>query len=233
MQMHKSLGFMTVFVVAFAASALGQQPGQPGGSVPPVRRGYIAVLGGAASGQLGGADAAAPTAPVFSVEYGDDVRHDVLAYLTLSYIENLMPQPLRDDLEVTASALTQLTGALWEFQGRDRAVIFVAGGKYLFGRQDVQPYVGGGAGIINVRRTVLERNLGDLTAAVFNDFDGGSADLSLASAGLTRPLIEAAVGVGISKGNTYVDIGYRYRRAFRLVDTLDFGQFSVGIGYRF
>ena len=232
MQIQKSLGFMTVFVVAFAASALGQQFAQPGGTAPEPR-GYIAVLGGAASGTLGGADAGTPTQPVFSVEYGDDIRRDVLAYLTVSYIENLMPQPLRDDLEVTAAALTSLTGALWEFQGRDRAIILTAGGKYRFGREDVQPYVGGGAGIINIRRTVLERNLGDLTAAVFNDFDSGSPDLSLATAGLTRPLVEIAAGVGISKGNTYVDIGYRYRRAFRLVDTLDFGQFSVGVGYRF
>lgn len=230
MQMLKSVGLMTVVLAAFSGPAFGQVS-QPGGDGPP-RRGYIAVLGGAASGQLGGVDAGTPTEPVFAVEYGDDIRHDVLAYLNLSYIENVMPQPLRDDLVVTASALTDLTGVLWEFQGRDRAVIVTAGGKYFFGREDVQPYVGGGAGIINIRRTVVERNLGDLTAAVFNDFDSGSPDLSLATAGLTRPLIEAAGGVGITKGNTYVDIGYRYRRAFRLVETLGFGQFSVGVGYR-
>lgn len=230
MRILKSLGAVTVLTAAVAGPAFGQVSQPSGGPQPP--RGYIAVLGGAASGQLGGADAGSPTQPVFSVEYGDDVRHDVIAYLNVSYIENLMPQPLRDDLVLTASALTQLTGALWEFQGRDRAVILTAGGKYLFGRQDVQPYVGGGAGVINIRRFVLERNLGDLTAAVFNDFDSGSADLSLASAGLTRPLIEAAFGVGITKGNTYVDVGYRYRRAFRLVETLDFGQFTVGVGYR-
>ena len=221
MQIHKSIGFMTVFSLAFAGSVWAQQPGTP----VPARRGYVAVLGGAASGP--------PTEPVFSVEYGDDVTRNSLAYITLSYIENVMPEALRNDLETTATALTQLTGATWELRGRDRAVVLVAGGKYLIGRGDVQPYVGGGAGIINLRRTVLERNLGDLTAAVFNDFDDGSPDLSLAPAGLTRPLVEATFGVGISKGNTYVDIGYRYRRAFRLVETLDFGQFSAGIGYRF
>lgn len=230
MRMLKPLGLITMLISGFAGPALAQVS-RPGGE-PPARRGYIAVFGGAVSGQLGGADAGTPTEPVFAVEYGDDIRHDVLAYLTLSYIENLMPQPLRDDLVVTGEALTALTGAVWEFQGRDRAVLLTAGGTYRFGRQDVQPYVGGGAGIINIRRTVLERNLGDLTSAVFNDFNSGSPDLSLASAGLTRPLIEAAAGVGITKGHTYVDIGYRYRRAFRLVETLDFGQFTVGVGYR-
>jgi hypothetical protein len=231
MQMFKAMGLMTVFVMGMAGPVLGQQLAQPG--TPPARQGYIAVLGGAASGQLGGLDVGAPAEPAFSVEYGDDVHRDVLAYLTLSYIENLMPQALRDDLDATASALTQLTGAPWTFHGRDRAVVLVAGGKYLIGRQDVRPYFGGGAGIINLRRTIVERNLGDLTTAVFNDFNNGSPDLSLAPAGLTRPLVEAAVGVGISKANTYVDIGYRYRHAFRLDDTLRFGQFSVGIGYRF
>ena len=221
MQIYKLTGFLMVISLAFAGSVLAQQPGD----APPAREGYIAVLGGAAS--------APPTEPVFSVEYGDDVRRDVLAYITLSYIENLMPEALRDDLTATATALTQVTGATWELHGRDRAVVLIAGGKYLFGRGDIQPYLGGGAGIINLKRTVIERNLGDLTIAVFNDFDAGSPDLSLAPAGLTRPLVEAAFGVGISKGNTYVDVGYRYRRAFRLVETLDFGQFSVGVGYRF
>ena len=221
MQIYKLTGFSMVISLACVASVSAQQPG----GAPPPRQGYIAVLGGAASGP--------PTEPVFSVEYGDDVRRDVLAYITLSYIENLMPETLRNDLTATATTLTQLTGATWELRGRDRAVVLVAGGKYLIGRGDVQPYVGGGAGIINLRRTVIERNLGDLTIATFNDFDAGSPDLSLAPAGLTRPLVEATFGVGISKGNTYVDVGYRYRRAFRLVETLDFGQFSAGIGYRF
>jgi opacity protein-like surface antigen len=45
--------------------------------------------------------------------------------------------------------------------------------------------------------------------------------------------VEAAFGVGIVNGNTYFDIGYRYRRAFRLADNLDFSQLSVGIGYKF
>jgi hypothetical protein len=223
MQIQKLAGLTTLLVLAYAGSAMAQFA-QPGAGSPPEREGYIGFFGGAASGP--------PAEPVFSVEFGDDIRRNVLAYLTLSYVENVMPQVLRDDLAATATFLTGLTGARWELTGRDRAVILVAGGKYLVGRGDVQPYVGGGAGIINLKRFVIERNLGDLTIAAFNDFDAGTPELSLAPAGITRPLVEAAVGVGISKGPTYVDIGYRYRRALRLAETLDFGQFSVGIGYR-
>lgn len=230
MRMLKSLGVMTVLMSALAGPAFGQVSPREG---DPPWDGYIAVFGGAASGQLAGGDLGTPTEPVFAVEYGEDLRHDVLAYLNLSYLENVMPQPLRDDLVVTGEALTAVTGALWEFQGRDRAVVLTAGGRYRFGRRNVQPYVGGGAGIIHLRRTIVERNLGDLTEAVFNDFDNGSPDLSLAPGGLTRPLIEAGAGVGITKGRTYVDIGYRYRRAFRLVETLKFGEFVAGVGYRF
>ena len=223
MKIQKLIGLTTVFMLTCAGSAMAQLS-QPGTEAPPERQWYLSFLGGAAWGP--------PGEPVFSVEFGDDTGRSAQAYLTLSYVENLMPEVLREELTATAADLTLLTGLRFELDGRDRAVILVAGGKYLVGRGDVQPYVGGGAGIINLKRFVIERNLGDLTIAAFNDFDAGDPDLSLAPAGLTRPLVEAAFGVGIRKGPTYVDIGYRYRRAFRLERNLDFGQFSVGIGYR-
>ena len=109
----------------------------------------------------------------------------------------------------------------------------VGGGKYLVGSGSVQPYLGGGAGIISMRRTVTDAHLGDVRDAIFNDFSVGEFDLSLAPASVTRPLVEAAFGVGIVKGHAYFDIGYRYRRAFRLANNLDFSQVSVGVGYTF
>jgi opacity protein-like surface antigen len=112
-------------------------------------------------------------------------------------------------------------------------VTLVGGGKYLFGSGSVRPYVGGGAGVISLRRSVTEARLGDVRDAVFNDFSVGEVDLSLAPASLTRPLVEAALGLGMASGRTYFDIGYRYRRAFRLANKLDFSQISVGVGYKF
>jgi hypothetical protein len=93
--------------------------------------------------------------------------------------------------------------------------------------------VGAGVGAINLKRTVVEARLGDVTRAVFNDYQLGEADLSLAAEGMTRPIIEAAIGVGIGTGHTHFDIGYRYRSAFHMASKLDFSQVTAGIGYRF
>ena len=109
----------------------------------------------------------------------------------------------------------------------------VAGGKYVFGSGIVRPYVGAGLGTIHLKRTVVDARLGDVTQAVYNDFDLGDGDLSLSVEGITRPLVEAAFGVGIGTGRTHFDIGYRYRSAFRTDSKLDFSQVTAGIGYRF
>ena len=73
----------------------------------------------------------------------------------------------------------------------------VVGGKYVFGGGTIRPYVGGGAGVINLKRTVFETRIGDVTRAVFNDFELGEADLSSATEGINRPLVEVQFGVGI------------------------------------
>jgi len=72
-----------------------------------------------------------------------------------------------------------------------------------------------------------------VTRAVYNDYQLGQADLSLAALGITRPIVEAAIGVGIGTGHTHFDIGYRYRSAFHMANKLDFSQVTAGIGYRF
>ncbi len=187
-------------------------------------RSYVSVSGGAV---------ASPAAAAFGVEYGDAATRNSQVYVALSYFENLMGQPLRDDLEVLGTDLSGLTGTTWSLSGRDRGVTLVGGGKYLFGSGGFRPYVGGGAGVISLRRTVVEARLGDVRNAIFNDFSVGEPDLSLAPASLTRPVVEAALGVGMISGRAYFDVGYRYRRAFRLGNTLDFSQISVGVGYSF
>jgi hypothetical protein len=144
-----------------------------------------------------------------------------------------MDQSLRDSLTARAAKLTTLTGDIWSLSGRDRGVSLVAGGKYVVGNGTIRPYVGAGGGIINLKRTVVDAQVGDVTRAVFNDYRLGDADLSLATEGITRPIVEAAVGVAIGAGHTHFDIGYRYRSAFRLANKLDFSQVTAGIGYRF
>ena len=129
--------------------------------------------------------------------------------------------------------MSALTGDTWSLSGHDHGVAFVAGGKYVFGSGSIRPYVGAGLGSIHLERTVVEARLGDVTRAVFNDFQLGDADLSLATEGITRPMVEAAFGVGIGSGRTHFDIGYRYRSAYQMDSKLDFSQVTAGIGYRF
>ena len=138
---------------------------------------------------IGGAVSRPPTAPAFGVEIADHVAPHVQVYTTFSYFENLMRQTLRDDLDTTATRLATLTGDPWSFTGRDRGIGVVAGAKYVFGGGAIRPYVGGGFGVLNLKRTVLDGRIGDVTQAVLNDFDLGEADLVTVE-GVNKPLVE-------------------------------------------
>ena len=163
------------------------------------------------------------------------MNRNAQAYIALSYFENLMRQDLRDELTTLGATLTGVTGDRFEFSGRDRGIALTAGGKYVIGdiSATFRPYVGGGGGVINLRRIIAEARIGEVTTAVFNDFLVGEPALAVAPRGITRPLAEAVAGVGITAGHTYVDVAYRFRRVFRLDPSLDFSQLTVGIGYRF
>jgi hypothetical protein len=224
MRLVRSVASVTVLVLAASGTGLAQQTTQQGPRPVP-QRGYISANAGAVT--------APPTAAGFGVEYGDNVHRNAQAYVSLSYFENLMGQDLRDELVTLGQNLSSTTGTPWQFSGRDRGVSLTTGGKYLVGNGSVRPYVGGGAGVLSLRRTVSEARQGNVTAAVFNDFTVGDRELASAPASLTRPMVEAIFGVGIVKGSTYVDVGYRYRRAFRLAESLDFSQFGAGIGFKF
>lgn len=221
MNVRHSVSMALLLTVVASVPAFAQEP-QVQTSTP---RFYVTALGGAVSRPPAGA--------VFGVEVAEHLGRHAQAYLTLSYFENLMGQPLRDGLDATAARLTALTADRWSFSGRDRGVSIVGGGKYVFGDGSFRPYVGGGAGMINLKRSIVEGRIGDVTRAVFNDFELGDADLSLNTNGVIKPVVEAAFGVGIGAGRAHLDIGYRYRTAFRLSDTLDFSQVTAGIGYRF
>jgi hypothetical protein len=211
---------MTLFLLA--ASVLGASAQTP--PLPAARnQGYLAALAGATVDP--GQNA------VFSVEYGDDINRNVQAYATFSYFENLLSPDFANSLNAIGASLTAITGSKWEFTGRDRGAAFVVGGKYLIGTAGVRPYLGAGLGAINIKRTVVERFHGEVATALLNDFNLGEPALSTSSA--TRPLAEGAIGVEMTAGPTYVDVAYRYRRAFRLVEPLSVSQVSVGLGYRF
>jgi opacity protein-like surface antigen len=211
--------------LALVSSVSAFAQGAPAPRTASEPRWYIAALGGAVSRP--------PTEPLFGVEIAEHLGRHGQAYFTISYFENLMEGSLRDALDAKAAELSRFTGDTWSLTGQDRAVTAVAGGKYVFGSGSVRPYVGAGLGTIHLKRTVVEARLGDVTRAVFNDFELGEADLSLATEGVTRPLVEAAFGVGIGSGRTHFDIGYRYRSAFRMASKLDFSEVTAGIGYRF
>jgi opacity protein-like surface antigen len=210
-------------LVAGAAPALGQaappQPTQRDG-------GWVSVATGASFG------AETQTAATFAGEWGEDVSPHVQVHVTVSYFENLMRRDLTDDLSALSSSLTATTGTTWDLRGRDRGVTLIGAGRYLFNPQGtIRPYLGGGAGILNVKRRIVDPRVGDLTASVLSEF--GVGNLSITTQTLTRPLVEGGFGVGFFNGPVYVDVGYRYKRAFHLDETFDFSQAVVGIGYRF
>ena len=222
MNARHTISAALVLALVSSVSAFAQGAPAPAAKEP---RWYLAAIGGAVS---------RPAAePLIGAEIAEHLGRHGQAYLTVSYFENLMRDSLRDALDAKSAELTRLTADAWALSGHDRGVAVVAGGKYVFGSGTMRPYVGAGLGTIHLKRTVLEARLGDVTRAVYNDFDLGEADLSLAAEGITRPLMEAAFGVGIGTGRTHFDVGYRYRSAFRTATDLNFSQITAGIGYRF
>ena len=222
MNARHSVSAALVLALVSSASAFAQGASAPRASEP---KWYLAAIGGAVSRP--------PTGPVFGVEIAENLARHAQAYVNFSYFDNLMDESLRNGLDARAAKLTSMTGDVWSFSGRDRGMSLVGGGKYVFGGGIVRPYVGAGAGVINLKREVVEARLGDVTQAVFNDYHLGEADLSLSTLGVTTSLVEAAFGVGIGSGHTHFDVGYRYRSAFGLTNKLDFSTVTAGVGYRF
>ena len=224
MQVAKPLVLVPALVLAFSTSALCQQPGSASAVSIPEQRGYVAASVGV--------EFEPPTRPVLSVEYGENLHPDVQAYANFSYFENVMTRSLQDDLTATAQTVSSLIGRRVEFLGRDRGLVFSAGAKYLIPSSEaIRPYVGAGAGVLNIRRAIREPRLGDVTKAVLEDFGLGEVEFTGVSS--TRPMAEAVLGIGVVAGQTYIDVGYRYRRAFHMNERFELSQFSAGIGLKF
>ena len=214
----KSILLGLVLLLGFSAPSLCQSI-----STDQPQRGYVAVDAGAIL--------RSPTKPVFAAEYGENMGQHALAYVNLAYYDNIIRPTTADALTSLGTGLTATTGSTFQFSGRDRGVAVTGGGKYLPKKTGVlRPYIGGGAGIISLRRTISERRLGNVTDAIFNDYGIGEADLTGPDS-VTKPLGEIVGGIGFAAGPTYIEAGYRYRRVFGL-DKYDFSQLTAGIGYR-
>jgi hypothetical protein len=173
-------------------------------------------------------------ATAVAVEFGERVHRDVQAYALLSYVDNLMSERMRGNLALAGAELSQSTGVPWEFRGRDRGLAFTVGGKFLFpGQMAFRPYFGGGLGVLNVKRRIQERDLGDVSGSFFALTGRGDGIVGAGETAVTRPLAEVVLGASGPAGRAYLDIAYRYRRAFHAFDSLAFSQVTVGIGVAF
>lgn len=205
-------------LLAFATPAFCQQPADASGNKVPLQR-YV-------TGEIG-AVSAGSTTMVLATEYGETVSRHSQAYVNLSYLDNVMTQTMEDNLVAAGDALTLVTGTPYTFSGRDRGIAFTGGGKFVAG-SSVRPYIGAGGGVLNVHRKVDELTVGDVSVAFAQT---GLGD-GVVNGGTTsiKPLLEVVGGVAFLAGKAYIDVGYRYRRAFHTPETFDFSQVSVGIG---
>ena len=207
--MHPRFSTSIVFLVALASAVSAFAQGTAPRPAPIERPWYVAFTGGAVS--------QAPGQAALGVEVAERIGRHGQGYFAVSYFNNLMSTSLSDDLDAAASRLATVTGDRWAFTGKDRGVTVV----------------GGGAGLINLKRTVTDVRMGDVTRAVFNDYDLGDAELSLATESVIKPLVEGAFGVEMGSGRVHFDVGVRYRQALGLSESLNFTQVGVGFGYRF
>ena len=219
MKFAGSLAFIVTLVAA--TPALCQETETDRLRDAPLRRYVAAVIGAASVGT--------ETVPTIAGEFGESVTRNTQAYVTLSYFDNVMTDRMRDNLIAAGESVRLVTGTSRTFSGRDQALAFTAGGKYVAGTR-VRPYIGAGAGAINIRRTITEVSLGDVTEAFSQQTGFGDGVVSAGSTEATKPLLEVVGGIGFVMRNTYLDVGYKYRRAFHSATTLDFSQVAVGIG---
>ena len=224
MTMFRSASLIVMLLAA--APALAQQ--RPSAPVRQPLRGYL--IGG------GGASINTPqTTMTLNAEIAENVTPNVQAYLSAGYYDNIMSQAARNQLAQAGAALTAATGTPWVFEGRDRARSFTFGGKFLVPTATaIRPYVGGGVGAINLRRTIQEQARGNITAAYLAQFGAADGVVDQSQSNTTRPMAEVALGIGAAINRAYVDVGYRYRKAFHNVNqSFDVSQVGVLVGVKF
>jgi opacity protein-like surface antigen len=223
MNASKVFSLIPCVVLMHASLALAQQPA-PGPQ--PFFRGYMT---GAA-----GASFADQKAATFAIEIGEHITPRTQAYVAFTYVDDLLTDRARNDLNELAVVLERVSGTPWEFFARDRGLAFTGGAKYLLSQgPSLRPYVGGGPGVLNLSRSITERDLGDVSDPVIVVFGAPDGMIEASKESTFKPMAEFVAGVGIAAGRAYVDIGYRFRRVFRSREDFSFSQFGVGVGMRF
>jgi hypothetical protein len=224
MRVRSVVALASLLIAGVAVPAAAQQAPQRNSG--PLR-GYLT----AGAGAVFGLPQASPT---FSGEIAERVRPNLFVYLAANYFENVITDEALDDLAAAGTLLRTETGLPWEFSGRDRARSVTLGVKYLAPTAtSLHPYIGGGFGVLNLRRTIVERNRGDITETFFSEFGAPDGAVDPAQTNTNRPMGEIAAGIGVAVKRAYVDVGYRYRRAFHTANNLALSQIGVSAGLRF
>jgi len=221
MSWFKTTSLLVMLFVA--APAFAQQ--RP---APRPLRGYLIGGGGASIGTT-------ETAVTLSAEIAENMTRNIQAYMSAVYYDNIMSDAAANQLTVVGNTLTALTGTPWVFDGRDKARSFTFGAKVLMPvTSSVYPYVGGGFGALNVRRTISEQSRGNITQAYLASFGSPDAVIDPTNTDTTHPMGEVAAGVGAVIKRAYVDFGYRFRRAFHTgTQSFDISQVGASVGVKF
>jgi len=223
MSSFKTASLLLMLLVA--APAFAQQRPAP---APRPLRGYL--IGG------GGASIATTNPSVtLNAEIAENMTRIIQAYMSVGFYDNIMSDASRNQLAQVGSALTSVSGTPWVFTGRDRGRSFTFGAKFLVpATVSVHPYVGGGFGALNVRRTIHEQSRGNVTQAYLAQFGSPDGVVDPTDTDTTHPMGEVAAGVGVVVRKAYIDFGYRYRRAFHTVnESFDISQVGAAVGVKF
>ena len=172
----KSACLTAVFLTAVSMPAFAQD-----GPAEPFSRAYVSALAGIAFTE--------DRSPMLALEYGERVHDFVQAYANLTYFNDVMTSRTRSHLSAAAAALAASTGTPWNFQGRDQGVAFTVGAKAVLARGPVRPYIGGGAGALNLRRKVVESSRGDVTDSFMDVFGSNDGNIGSTSASTTKVIM--------------------------------------------